>query len=34
VGSATLSFSSSSSGTWSYSVDGASGSKPIARLPF
>ena len=34
VGSATLSFSSSSSGTWSYSVDGASGSKPISRLPF
>jgi len=34
VGSATLSFSSSSSGTWSYSVDGTSGSKPISRLPF
>jgi hypothetical protein len=34
VGSATLSFTSSSSGTWSYSVDGSSGSKSISRLPF
>jgi len=34
VGSATLSFSSSTTGTWSYTVDGASGSKSISRLPF
>jgi len=34
VGNATLSFASSSSGTWSYTVDGVSGSKPISRLPF
>ena len=34
VGTATLSFSSSSAGTWSYSIDGVSGSKPITRLPF
>lgn len=34
VGSATLSFTSSTSGTWSYTVDGTSGSKSIARLPF
>jgi hypothetical protein len=34
VGTATLSFTSSTTGTWSYSVDGVSGSKPISRLPF
>jgi hypothetical protein len=34
VGSATLSFSGYSNGTWSYSIDGVSGSKPITRLPF
>jgi hypothetical protein len=34
VGTATLSFGSSSSGTWSYTIDGVSGSKPITRLPF
>lgn len=34
VGNATLSFASSSTGTWSYTVDGVSGSKPISRLPF
>jgi hypothetical protein len=34
VGSATLTFSSSTTGTWSYSVDGSSGSKAISRLPF
>ena len=34
VGSATLSFTSSTSGTWSYSINGVSGSKSISRLPF
>jgi lysyl endopeptidase len=34
VGTATLSFTSSSTGTWSYSINGVSGSKPISRLPF
>lgn len=34
VGTATLRFSSSGSGTWSYSVDGVSGSKNIERLAF
>ena len=34
VGTATISFTSSSSGTWSYSVNGTSGSKSISRLPF
>jgi hypothetical protein len=34
VGTATLAFGSASSGTWSYSIDGVSGSKPITRLPF
>ena len=34
VGSATLSFTSSSTGTWSYSINGVSGSKSISRLPF
>ena len=34
VGTATLKFSSSSTGTWSFSIDGVSGSKSIQRLPF
>lgn len=34
VGTATLSFADSTSGTFSYMVDGVSGSKPITRLPF
>ena len=34
VGTATLAFTSSTSGTWTYSIDGVSGSKAIARLPF
>jgi hypothetical protein len=34
VGSATLSFSSAQAGTWSYTIDGVSGSKAISRLPF
>jgi hypothetical protein len=34
VGTATLRFSSSGSGTWSYSVDGVSGIKTIERLAF
>ncbi len=34
VGTATLSFTSATTGTWSYSVDGTNGSKPISRLPF
>jgi len=34
VGTATLRFSSSGSGTWSYSVDGVSGTKTIERLAF
>jgi len=34
VGTATLSFSSGTSGTWSYTIDGGSGSKSISRLPF
>jgi lysyl endopeptidase len=34
VGTASLTFSSASSGTWSYSIDGVSGSKSITRLPF
>ena len=34
VGSGTLTFTDSTSGTFSYTIDGVSGSKPIARLPF
>jgi hypothetical protein len=34
VGSATLSFTDSNTGIFSYTVEGISGSKPIARLPF
>ena len=34
VGTATLRFSSSGTGTWSYSVDGVSGTKTIERLAF
>jgi hypothetical protein len=34
VGTATLSFSDSNTGTFSYMVEGISGSKPITRLPF
>lgn len=34
VGSATLSFSDANTGTWSYTVDGVSGSKAITRQPF
>ncbi|MBC8022855.1 MAG: trypsin-like peptidase domain-containing protein [Burkholderiales bacterium] len=34
VGTATLSFTSATSGTWSFDVDGVRGSKPISRLPF
>jgi lysyl endopeptidase len=34
VGTATLHFTSSGTGTWSYSVDGVSGSKSIERLAF
>jgi hypothetical protein len=34
VGTASLTFTSASSGTWSYSIDGVNGSKPITRLPF
>jgi hypothetical protein len=34
VGTASLTFTSASSGTWSYSIDGVSGSKPITRLSF
>jgi len=34
VGTATLHFADSNSGTFSYTVDGITGSKPIVRLPF
>ena len=34
VGNATLTFGTSTSGTWSYTVDGVSGSKAITRLAF
>jgi hypothetical protein len=34
VGSATLSFSDANTGTWSYTVDGVTGSKAITRQPF
>ena len=34
VGTATLRFSGPGSGTWSYSVDGVSGTKTIERLAF
>ena len=34
VGSATLRFTSANSGTWTYTVDGVSGSKSLSRLPF
>lgn len=34
VGTATLSFADSNSGTFSYTVEGITGSKPIVRLPF
>jgi hypothetical protein len=34
VGTATLSFTDSNSGTFSYTVEGVTGSKPITRLPF
>ena len=34
VGNATLTFSSASSGTFTYSVDGVSGTKSIQRQPF
>lgn len=34
AGSATLSFSDANTGTWSYTVDGVSGTKAITRQPF
>lgn len=34
VGSATLNFSSANVGTWTYSVNGVSGTKAISRTPF
>jgi lysyl endopeptidase len=34
VGTATLRFGSASTGTWSYDIDGVSGSKSISRLSF
>jgi hypothetical protein len=34
VGTATLHFTSSGNGTWSYSVDGVAGTKQIERLAF
>jgi hypothetical protein len=34
VGSATLKFTSPNSGTWSFNVDGVSGTKTLTRLSF
>jgi hypothetical protein len=34
VGTGTLRFTDASNGTWSYTVNGASGSEPITRQPF
>jgi hypothetical protein len=34
AGSGALTFTNSASGTFSYTVDGIAGSKPITRLPF
>jgi hypothetical protein len=34
VGSASLSFSDANTGTWSYTVDGVSGSRAITRQPY
>ena len=34
VGTATLNFSDANTGTWSFTVNGVSGTKAISRLPF
>ena len=34
VGTATLRFTSANSGTWTFNVDGATGTKSLSRLPF